>query len=134
MTASSLLKIHACVSTNVAAHILSRVSAYTFAPYDEDFKPFTRVKPGWNFVGCRGVVNDESGHGTHTAGTALGLSSGVAKCATLVGPGYILYHTTSCINTPSTLIYTHDRHSKALIPSAVFSLLPSYDYQTSMNL
>ena len=42
-----------------------------------------RVGNGWNFVGCNGVVNDESGHGTHTAGTALGLASGVAKCATL---------------------------------------------------
>ena len=50
----------------------------------EDFAPASRVDPGWNFVGCSGKVQDESGHGTHTAGTALGRISGVAKCASLV--------------------------------------------------
>jgi subtilisin family serine protease len=30
-----------------------------------------------------GDVHDDSGHGTHVAGTALGSTSGVAKCATL---------------------------------------------------
>ena len=50
----------------------------------EDFKPAGRVRPGWDFVACHGRINDESGHGTHTAGTALGVTSGVAKCATLV--------------------------------------------------
>lgn len=95
MTASAL---RACAYQRVCVHIHGCLRT-PFAPYDTDFKPFTRVKPGWNFVGCRGVVNDESGHGTHTAGTALGLSSGVAKCATLVGPGYILYQITPCTNT-----------------------------------
>ena len=41
---------------------------------------------GWNFVGdaCGGIVDDQSGHGTHVAATALGATSGVAKCANLV--------------------------------------------------
>ena len=49
----------------------------------EDFRPPERVGAGWNFVGCGGEVDDQSGHGTHTAGTAVGATSGVAKCATL---------------------------------------------------
>jgi subtilisin family serine protease len=52
----------------------------------EDFKPASRCAAGWNFVGdaCGGIVNDQSGHGTHVAATALGATSGVAKCANLV--------------------------------------------------
>ena len=57
-----------------------------------------RVGGGANFVDPRdpsacdgsgtsaevsGDVHDDSGHGTHVAGTALGSTSGVAKCATL---------------------------------------------------
>ena len=49
----------------------------------EDFRPPERVGSGWNFVGCGDEVDDQSGHGTHTAGTAVGATSGVAKCATL---------------------------------------------------
>ena len=49
----------------------------------EDFQPASRVALGWNFVGCTGVVNDESGHGTHTAGTALGLTSGMGCTGSL---------------------------------------------------
>ena len=52
----------------------------------EDFKPASRCAAGWNFVGdaCGGIVDDQSGHGTHVAATALGATSGVAKCANLV--------------------------------------------------
>ena len=54
----------------------------------EDFAPRgVRTKSGWNFVGdaCGGgVVDDRSGHGTHVAATAVGATSGVAKCAVLV--------------------------------------------------
>ena len=52
----------------------------------EDFKPASRCATGWNFVGdaCGGIVDDQSGHGTHVAATALGATSGVAKCANLV--------------------------------------------------
>ena len=55
----------------------------------EDFAPSTvRTESGWNFVGdCTaggGTVEDKSGHGTHVAATAVGATSGVAKCAVLV--------------------------------------------------
>ena len=54
----------------------------------EDFAPRgVRTKSGWNFVGDEcggGTVDDRSGHGTHVAATAVGATSGVAKCAVLV--------------------------------------------------
>jgi subtilisin family serine protease len=49
----------------------------------EDFTPHGRVESGWNFVGCDGKVFDASGHGTHVAATAVGATSGIAKCASL---------------------------------------------------
>jgi hypothetical protein len=43
-----------------------------------------RIAPGVNLSGASGGTEDALGHGTHTAGTILGTTYGVAKCATLV--------------------------------------------------
>jgi subtilisin family serine protease len=44
-----------------------------------------RAKDGWDFVQNDAVAQDENGHGTHVAGTAVGEKYGVAKKAEVVG-------------------------------------------------